>query len=330
MNQTARANLRMTFAVLADASKQYGRNLVTRMAAAISYRTVFAIAPLLVVAVSIAGFFLGSNQDVQADIVAQINDVFGAELADFVDGILDQAFEAAATAAVVGITLLLWSSSTLFLELQRALNQIFSIPIPEEKRLFVVAIQRLVGVVWTVGFGIALAALFFVGTAVQVAGDAVSDWLNLAPWVVNLLGYLVTFGFTALMFGLVFQTLTFAKVPWRPIWLGAVFTAIIFTIAGLGTGLYFRLAGQPTALGVASSIVVLLFVAYLLSAVFLFGAQVTDAYWRLVYQKDQNYLLFSSDSSDDEDHEDHSEAGLSIAALGTFLIGLMVGRSSRR
>lgn len=328
MERTIRDQFRTAMAVFKHAARKHAADLGNRMAAAIAYRTVFAIAPMLVVGVSIAGFVVGGSAPVHAQIVLAIRDLAGPELATRLNDILIKALEAADTAAVVGVLLLLWASSTLFLELQRDLNEIFEIRLPTEKRWMVVLAQRGIGFLWTVGIGIILIALFAVNTAAQVAGDALASWLNTSPEFLGFLGFLVSFAFMALMFGVVFQTLTIAKIPWRPVWIGALFTATVFTAAGYLTGVYFNLIGEPSALGVAGSIVLLLFLAYLLSSVFLLGAQVAHSYWRLVYGPDQDHLLFLDDDPRTESDEPGPMA-LSMTAVATFLVGLLVGSRNR-
>ncbi|MGF1617924.1 MAG: YihY/virulence factor BrkB family protein [Acidimicrobiia bacterium] len=311
------------FMVLKSAATDYGKNFGGRMAAALSFRTVFAITPLLVIAVSIAGFVVGSNREARTAIIDAVTEVGGSELSDLMEGLLDSALASADTAAIVGVVVLLWSSSTLFLELQRSLNQIFEIPIPFEGPILAVAVQRLVGVLWTVGIGISLTALFAVNAATQIAGSAISRWLNMPIAFVGLLGFVVAFTFMILMFGLVFQTLTLSKLPWKPVWVGAVFTATSFSVAGYLTGFYFAVFSEPTALGVSGSIVILLFLAYLLSSVFLYGAVVTQSYRRLVYERDDSHIFFT-DGREGPVREGKAPP-LPVAALITFLIGLIAG-----
>ncbi len=317
-----------TVTVLKSAAGHYGKNFGGRMAAALSFRTVFAITPLLVIAVSVAGFVVGSNREARTAIINAVTDVAGSEMSGLMGDLLDSALRSADTAAIVGVLVLLWSSSTLFLELQRSLNQIFEVPIPFERRILAVAVQRLVGVLWTVGIGVSLTALFAVNAATQIAGSAISRWLNIPVAFVGVLGFVVAFTFMVLMFGLVFQTQTLSKLPWKPVWIGALFTATSFSVAGYLTGLYFAVFSAPTALGVSGSIVVLLFLAYLLSSVFLFGAAVTHSYRRLIYDIDDSHIFFA------EAREVKGEGGkappLPVAALITFLVGLAVGRRRRK
>jgi membrane protein len=311
------------------AAKEYGRDLGSRMAAAISYRTVFALTPILVVAVSVAASVLGGNAEALTTIHETVTDLAGADVAEMIDDLLKSALDAANTAAVVGFIVLLWSSSTLFLELQRALNEIFDIPIPDEKRLFVIAVQRSVGVLWTIGVGVMLVAVFALNAGVQIAGDAISSELNTNAPLVSIVGGIFSIGLMALIFALIYQTLTISKIPWAAAWVGAGFTAAGFTIAGLGTGFYFSRFGEPTALGISSSIVVLIFLAYLLSSVFLFGAEVSRSYWISVYDRDDGYLLVNLEDETGPVVR-QSGVGVSLTALATFLIGLLVGRKRGR
>lgn len=327
MERTFKQKMSTAMVVGKHAAGEYGRDKVSRMAAAVSYRTLFAIAPMLVVAVSIGGLVMGGNQQVQADIVDRVAQVVGKGFSESIDNLLTEALKAADTAAVVGIALLVWSASTLFLELQRDLNEIFDVPGPEEKRFLVVLMQRGIGMLWTLGFGLALVALFSANAAVQLAGDAISQALNTPGFLVSIVSYLVTFLFTIVMFGLVFQTLTRTRLPWRPVWIGALITATLFTLTGYLTGVYFKVQGQPTALGFAGSVVVLLFLAYLLSAVFLFGAQITNSYLKLVYVTDEDYMIFSEIEDDGEAKQTSS---LPAGAIAAFLVGLAVGWRNRK
>lgn len=328
MSTPERGRFKTAVAVLKNAAKDYGRHTGGRMAAALSFRTVFAITPLLVIAVSVAGFVVGSNREARTAIINAVTDVAGSEMSGLMGDLLDSALTSADTAAIVGVVVLLWSSSTLFLELQRSLNQIFEVPIPFERRILAVGVQRLVGVLWTVGIGVSLTALFVVNAATQIAGSAISRWLNIPIAFVGLLGFVVAFTFMVLMFGLVFQTQTLSKLPWKPVWVGAFFTATLFSIAGYLTGFYFAEVSEPTALGFSGSIVILLFLAYLLSSVFLFGAAVTQSYRRLVYERDDDHIFFA-------DEREESAAGtrappLPVTALITFLIGLIAGWRRRK
>jgi uncharacterized BrkB/YihY/UPF0761 family membrane protein len=103
----------------------------------------------------------------------------------------------------------------------------------------------------------------------------------------------------------------------------------MFSIAGYLTGFYFSQFSEPTALGFSGSIVLLLFLAYLLSSVFLFGAEVTQSYQRLVYDADDSHIVFVDDLSEPRDESEKSTS-LTLTALITFVVGLLVGSRRRK
>lgn len=318
----------IAWSVLKHGARQYGRDHVPRMAAAVSYRTVFAVVPMLVVSMSVAGLVLGADAQVQQETVRNVAELMGQAIANNLDALLDQAKDAAGEAALLGIVVLLWSASTLFLELQRDLNEIFDVEVPQERRLLVLLAQRGIGFLWTLGIGLSILVLFAFNALWQILADLIFDNVDgdlRGPIGVG--GSVIAFGFMVIVFGLVFQTLTFEKQPWKPVWVGAFFTASTFTLAGYLTGFYFRILGEPTAFGFASSIVVLLFLAYLLSSVFLFGAQVTQSYKQLVFEADREMFVYSEPVSNEGQSD--SKSSLSLAAIAAFFVGLVVGWRKR-
>lgn len=328
MKVELRKRIGVAWAVLKRAGQEYGQDKVPRMAAAISYRTVFAVVPMLVVVFAVTGLVVGDNAEVKQNIVANVSELAGQNLATTMEGLLDTAVDQADGLAVFGFLVLLWSGSTLFLELQRDLNEVFEVDAPEEKRFLRVLLQRGIGLLWILGLGVSLLVLFAFNALWQTLADVVLDnTTEDLRGLISIGGSVIAFVFMAGIFGLVFQTLTLEKIAWKPVWVGAFFTAVIFTGTGLLTGLYVQLQGAPSPAGFASSLVVVLFLAYLLSSVFLYGAQVTQSYMLLVYQADRERLVFSAPSTDAD--EDKPTSSLSVASLAAFFLGLIVGWRNR-
>lgn len=321
--------IRVAWTVLKRAGKEYGRDKVSRMAAAVSYRTVFAVVPMLVVVLSVTGLVVGDDAEVKQRVAGSISELAGQNFATSIDGILDTALEQADGLALFGFLVLLWSGSTLFLELQRDLNEIFEVDAPVEKRFLLVLLQRGIGFVWTLGIGVSLLALFAFNALWQTVADVIlNNTTEGLRGLISVGGPVISFIFMVGIFGLVFQTMTIEKLPWKPVWIGALFTAIIFTITGFLTGLYIQILGAPSPAGFASSLVVVLFLAYLLSSVFLFGAQVTQSYSLLVYSAGRDRHMFSEPAPDGGE-EEQSLVSLSLSALAAFFIGLVLGRRNR-
>ncbi len=321
--------MRVVWAVLKRSGKEYGQDKVSRMAAAVSYRTVFAVVPMLVVVLAVAGLVVGDDAEVKQRLAGSISELAGQNLATSVDGILDTALEQADGLALFGFLVLLWSGSTLFLELQRDLNEIFEVDAPVEKRFLRVLLQRGIGFMWTIGIGVSLLVLFAFNALWQTVADVILDKTTEdLRGLISIGGSVIAFVFMVGIFGLVFQTLTIGKLAWKPVWVGALFTAIIFTITGFLTGLYIQILGAPSPAGFASSLVVVLFLAYLLSSAFLFGAQVTQSYSVLVYSAGRDRHMFSEPGPVDGD-EQQSVVSLSLSAIAAFFIGLVLGWRNR-
>jgi membrane protein len=264
--------------ILAAAAKEYGLDRVGRMAAAVAYRTIFALAPMLIIAISVAGRFLGSSLDAQTELLNGIESIAGPEVADAMASFLAGAVASTNTAAILGVVLLLWSASSLFIELQHDLNDIFDVPYERISGLIGLVRKRGIGFLWVFGLGLIMIALLVVNAAWGFLDSLVPANLESLDSVFQVLAPVVSLALLPFVFGLIFQTLTMVTIPWRAVWVGGLFTAVVFTVAAYGIGVWFQIFGSTTALGFAGSFVVVLFLAYMLSSVFLFGGEVTRAY----------------------------------------------------
>lgn len=263
---------------IVEAIQNFGRDRANRMAAAISYRMVFAAAPLLIIAVSVVSAILESDAEAQARIIETVGELAGPEIADFVAQFLSSALAVGSSAAWVGAILLLWTSSSLFLEVQNDLNDIFGIPYDWVSGFVPFVKQRGIGFLWALALGLIIVAVALLDTVWGFMKDLLPDELGGLHAVIDALTPLISLAVLPFLFGLVFQTMTAVKVRWRAALWGGFFTAVVVIIAAHGMSLYFRVFGEPTAIGLASSFVVVLFVTYMLASVFLIGAEVTKIY----------------------------------------------------
>jgi len=316
--------------ILAAAAEGYGAHRASRMAAAISYRTVFALAPLLIIAVAVLGSFLGSQVEAQQEIIDGIEAVAGSEIALVVDDILTSALRSTGTAYLIGGLLLLWTASSLFLEMQRDLNDIFDVPHKEVTGIVAMVRLRGIGFLWVLGLGFLLVATWLINALWGFVSNLLPGSLEVVDDLVSVLTPFASLILLPLVFALIFQTMTAARIPWRAAWVGGAFTAVVFLIAAYGVGIYFEIAGATTALGFAGSFVVVLFLAYFLSMVFLYGAEVTRAYSDRLAEREAPPVsrpLYT----DPQVVVAEPPAGIPQAAFLAFLAGLIAGwRRSRR
>jgi membrane protein len=278
MIQRLPARLRRPVEFLIEAGKEFGDDRAGRMAAAIAYRAVFALAPVLIIAVSIAGFVLGGSAEAKRELLEGVESIAGPDVADAMATFLGSAVSSANSAALIGFVLLLWSASSLFIELQHDLNDIFDVGYERISGLIGLLRKRGIGFLWVFGLGIIMIALWLVNAVWGFLDSALPTGLEGLDSLFALLTPLVSLALLPFVFALIFQTLTEETVPWKAVWVGGLFTAVVFMVAAYGIGLYFTILGSPTALGFAGSFVVVLLLANILSSVFLFGAEVTKIY----------------------------------------------------
>jgi membrane protein len=266
-----------TYEVLYAAGEAFGYHRANRMAAAIAYRVMFAAAPLLLIALWVVAPILGSDAVVE-EILDTVTGAFGPDVAEAVEELFVDVLEVGGATAIIGFALLFWTSSSLFLEMQHDLNDIFDVPYEYVSGLVSLAKKRGIGFLWAFGLGLSLIAIWLLNVVWRFVEGIFPDELVGLHRALAFVTPLLSFVLLPFVFGLVFQTMTVVTVKWRAVWWGGLVTAFMFLLAAYGIGLYFDLAGRVTAASVAGSFVVILLLAYLLSSVFLFGAEVTKVY----------------------------------------------------
>jgi membrane protein len=250
------------------------------MGAAIAYYTVFSLAPLLVIVIAIAGAVFG-YEAVSGQITGQLTGLLGAEGARFVQGLVASASdtERGLVAGLVSIAVLLVGATTVFAELQSALDRIWHVPEREKpKGLWAVLRARLL----SIGLIMGMAFLLMVSLAVAAATAAIGAWAGrLMPSSAVLLyalNLLISLGFSTLLFGMIFKLMPTTPIRWRDVWIGAFVTAVLFEVGKLLIGLYIGKSGITESFQAAGALVVLLAWVYYAAQIFLLGAEFTKVY----------------------------------------------------
>jgi membrane protein len=250
------------------------------MGAALAYYTLFSIAPLLLIVIAVAGFFL-DREAAQGAIVVQLDALMGEEGAIAVEGLLESASEPGrgAVATVVGGVTLLIGATTVFAELQSALDRIWKVPARERASgLWSLLRQRLLAF----GMILVLGLLLLVSLVISAALAALGQWWSgfFEGWeaALHVINFVVSFALTTGLFAAMYKLMPRAEVSWRHVWVGAVVTALLFTIGKFLIGLYIGKSGVTSGFGAAGSMVVLLIWVYYSAQIFLLGAEFTRVY----------------------------------------------------
>ena len=272
--------LRDMWELLKQTFNSWSADKAPRLGAALAYYAVFSLAPLLIIVVGIAGLVFGERA-AQGKVVNQIKDAVGEPVALAIQDLLKNAHASGGslTATLLGMVVLFFGATGLFVELQDALNTIWKVtPAPDRPYLGILRGRFL-------SFTVVLVAalLLFISLIVSAALSALSRWMDtmalpggFAVW--QAANALISFLFTTFLFAMVYKILPDVKICWRDVWTGALFTALLFTLGKYLISLYLGRSGTSSAFGAAGSLVIILLWVYYSAQIFLFGAEFTHVY----------------------------------------------------
>ncbi len=241
------------------------------MGAALSYYALFSIAPLLLIVIGVAGFFFG-EQAARGEIFGQIAGLIGPDGAHTVEGLVASARkpEASLLAMVVGTALLVTGASTVFGELQNALDRIWRAPARVQAKGWWMLLRTRV---LSFGMILGIAFLLMVSLVLSAVVAALGDW-----WGLHALDLGISFAITTILFALIYKVIPRVHIAWRDVWVGAAVTAALFAIGKWLIGLYIGRTSVASAFGAAGSLVVLMLWVYYSAQIFLLGAEFTRLY----------------------------------------------------
>lgn len=271
--------IRRVWAIVRGGLKGWWNDNVPRLGASLAYYTLFAIAPVIIVAIGIAGLVFGPEA-VRGQIVHQVDDLIGLEGGRAVQALLQGAsnHSAGVLATVIGSITFLLGATGAFLELQYALNTIWRVAPKATAGLRDFLVQRLV----SFGLVVAIGFLLMVSLAVSAALAAFSGWLNASvpgiAFVWMAVNLVISIAVTTLLFALVYKVLPDVDLDWPDVWTGALMTSVLFAIGKTVIGLYIGHSSTASSYGAAGSVVVLLLWVYYSAQIVLFGAELTRAY----------------------------------------------------
>ncbi|MCX2865328.1 YihY/virulence factor BrkB family protein [Paucibacter sp. PLA-PC-4] len=246
------------------------------MGAAIAYYTLFSLAPLLLIVVSVAGLVFGAEA-ARGEIYGQLQSLLGSAGALAVQGLLESVNRPGGSllATVSGLVLMLIGATSVFAELQNTLDRIWRVPARPLNGLWALLRARLLSFGLILGFGFLLMVSLLMGAALS----ALHKWWSplLGGWddLILVIDHLLSFGLMTAMFALIYKIMPRARVAWVDVWVGAVVTAALFSIGRSLIGLYIGSTAISSGFGAAGSLVVLLIWVYYSAQIFLLGAEFT-------------------------------------------------------
>ena len=261
-----------------DAVDGWLRHNVARTGAALAFYTVFSLAPVLILSIAIAGFFFGEKA-ARGEIMEQIRGLIGTPGASAVQAILQNVNRPGAgiIATLISVVTLFIGANTALAELKAGLDQIWDVP--SEKRTgfwyFIRTRVLSAGLILALGF---LLLVSLVISAALTALEHVWGGEEVVSVVVGWLNVTVSFGLVVVLFATIYKVLPSVRIAWRDVLIGAVVTALLFTVGKFAIGAYLGNSGLGGTYGAAGSVVLLLVWVYYSAQIFLFGAEFTRSY----------------------------------------------------
>ncbi|BBN93710.1 ribonuclease BN [Deinococcus grandis] len=270
------------FTLLREAFLAFGQDKAPRLAAAIAYYAMFSIAPLLLLAVAVAGRFLTDSAvlDQLFGPAGLVSQNLGTDTAEFLRGLIkpDSLLKGSLVATIAAFVTLFMGATGLFVQVQDALNSMWGAdPAPP---------QGIVNILWTrvksflmiIVIGLLLIVFLGLNTYLSAIAQTLGDTIGAGAFFVRLGTALLSTLFLAPVFAGVYKVLPDVKLQWHEVWVGGFFTSTLFTLGQLGIGLYLGQAAPGSAFGAAATLIVLLLWIYYSAMIFFFGAEVTWVY----------------------------------------------------
>ncbi|SDF39209.1 membrane protein [Massilia sp. PDC64] len=247
--------------------------------AALAFYTLFSLAPILVLVIAIAGFFYGTDA-AQGQLLDELRGLVGKQGAETIQAILAGARnkESGKLATIIATVLLLVGATSAFAELKDSLDEIWDVPAPKDATWWDTVRTRLLSFGLILTLGLLLMFTLVVSAALSVLEKYLGGMWHSATIILGWVAWAVSFLVIAVMFGAIYKLLPRVKLSWHDVTIGALGTAIMFTVGKFAIGLYIGNSGTTSSFGAAGSLIALLLWVYYSAQIFFLGAEFARQY----------------------------------------------------
>lgn len=266
--------------LIREAAVDWMDDKASQLGAAMAFYSVLSIAPLLVITIAIASFVY-DEADAKHQIASQMQELMGPEGAEAVTSLIENAQKprTGTIAALLGLATLLFGASGVFGQLQDAMNTIWEVE-PKPLGFWGYLRARFLSFTMVLGTGFLLLASLVLSAWLSSMSDLLAAQLGGLATLTHIANVVISFAVITVLFALIFRVLPDTNVAWRDVWVGAIVTALLFTIGKYLIGLYLGTSSVGSAYGAAGSLVVLVVWIYYSAQILFFGAELTQVYAR--------------------------------------------------
>lgn len=268
------------FKLLKETFTNFMEDKALRLSAAIAYYSIFSLAPLLIIAISVAGIFLGPEA-VSGHLSKELSSYVGPKAAEAVQSMVKSASKpgSGVIGSIIGGITLLVGATGIFGQLKDALNTIWEVK-PKEGgnaiKSFIMERVLSFGMILIIGF-LLLTSLLLTAALAGMSGY-LENVIKMPAFVWGIAAFVISFSVVTLLFAFIFKFLPDARIKWAHVWIGAALTALMFEVGKFGLSFYLGQESTASAYGAAGSVVLLLLWIYYASSILLFGAEFTQVY----------------------------------------------------
>jgi membrane protein len=283
---------RAIYALLKTTYLEWSKDKAPRMGAALAYYTIFSLAPLLIIAVAIAGLAFGV-QAAQGEIAGQIQGLVGRDGAKAIQDLIQSAHKPAhgVISSMIGVFALFLGASGVFCEIQDALNCIWHVNPDTKSGIRCLVKERFLSFGMVLGIGFLLLVSLLLSALLAAVTKYLGGMLPIPAVLFESLDFLLSLLFIAVLFAMIFKLLPNTKIAWSDVWIGAALTSLLFTVGKFVIGFYIGKSVSASAYGAAGSLLVVVAWIYYSALILYFGAEFTRVYARtLGSQRSEGHL----------------------------------------
>ena len=265
---------------LKDIAMQWLEDGPFQLAAALSYYTLFSLAPILIIAIAVAGLFFG-REAATNQIVHTLQSLVGQESAKAIQEMIQNASSKPKTgiiSTVLGIGVLIFGAGGVVGQLQSSLNRIWGVTSKPGRGIWSFMWERFVSLAMVLGVGFLLLVSLVITTILTHLTLYIGSLIGGAAIIAYLLDIVVSFGFVTILFAMIYKFLPDVRIQWKDVWIGAALTSFLFTLGKFLIGLYLGTSGVTSSFGAAGSLITVLLWVYYSALIFFFGAEFTQIY----------------------------------------------------
>lgn len=275
-----------TYHLFVAAGKGFIEDKVMKLSAALAYYTIFSLTPLIIIVISAATLFLGERMNPGSQLFSEISQMMGADAAAQLKSFVDQSnlSDKSTFGLMVGVVTLVIGATAIFTEIQDSINLIWKVKAVPKKGWKKLIKNRLLSFSLIASLGFLLLVSLILNSIVVGIGDKLASYASrigieqVSTLFMVIVTNALTLAVVTAIFAIIFKVLPDVDLRWKPAMIGALFTALLFSLGKYAIGIYIEKGNPGSAFGAASSLIVILLWIYYTSVILYFGAEFTQAY----------------------------------------------------